>query len=76
MIYLQDVKDSKANPCLNRLEQSIHAGYLQKDIESEEVAFAIMYYRVCAPLLAKAKNAKSPLVMNWFYEAAIDALGL
>ncbi|KAL5005166.1 hypothetical protein ScPMuIL_018622 [Solemya velum] len=76
MVYLEDVRDGKDKVGLNRLETAVRTGYLDMTIESEEVAFALMYFHVCSKLLSKAKSVSSPLEMNTFYSQAIDALGL
>lgn len=75
MIYLEALKDSKEGAAtLNRLELSVWQGYLSADIEAELCAFSLMYYFVCQPLLSRAKVAKSPLDMNYFYVTAVRRL--
>jgi hypothetical protein len=74
LVYLEDVRDAKEVPGLNRLEYSVQEGYLNPTVEAEEAAYALMYYYVCAPLLRKAKSSKSPLEMNKYYTWTIDKL--
>jgi hypothetical protein len=51
LVYLEDVRDAKEVPGLNRLEYSVQEGYLNPTVEAKEAAYALMYYYVCAPLL-------------------------
>lgn len=74
LMFLEDIKDAKENPGLNRLEFSVQQGYLNNTIVTEEIAFALMYYYVCSPLMQKAKSVKSPLEMNIFYELTVAKL--
>ena len=75
LVFLESLKDSKEGAAtLNRLEASVWSGYLNADIESELCAFSLMYYFVCQPLLSRAKAAKSPLDMNYFYLTAVRRL--
>jgi hypothetical protein len=60
LLFLEDIRDAKENPGLNRLEQSVQQGYLDRDIQAEEAAFALLYYELCARLLQKAKSVQSP----------------
>ncbi|CAC5379953.1 unnamed protein product [Mytilus coruscus] len=68
---MEDIKDAKETPGLNRLEYSVQQGYLNTTTVTEEIAFALMYVYVCAPLMQKAKSTKSPLEMNGYYEMTI-----
>ena len=74
LMYLEDIKDAKETPGLNRLEYSVQQGYLNTTTVTEEIAFALMYFYVCSPLMQKAKSTKSPLEMNGFYEMTIAKL--
>jgi len=76
LLFLEDIRDAKEIPGLNRLEQSVQQGYLDPDIQAEEAAFALLYYELCAPLLQKAKSVQSPLEMNQYYLAAVTKLDL
>ncbi|KAL3860428.1 hypothetical protein ACJMK2_010552 [Sinanodonta woodiana] len=75
LIFLEDIKDAKDNPGLNRLEYSVQQGYLNDNVQAEEIAFSILYFYLCAPLLQKAKTVKSPLEMNQYYASAVRKLG-
>ena len=74
LVYLEDVRDAKEVPGLNRLEYSVQEGYLNPTVEADEAAYALMYYYVCAPLLRKVKSSKSPLEMNKYYTWTIEKL--
>lgn len=76
LLFLEDIRDAKENPGLNRLEQSVQQGYLDPDIQAEEAAFALLYYELCARLLQKAKSVQSPLEMNQYYLADVTKLDL
>jgi hypothetical protein len=45
LLFLEDIRDAKENPGLNRLEQSVQQGYLDPDIQAEEAAFTLLYSR-------------------------------
>ncbi|CAC5379937.1 unnamed protein product [Mytilus coruscus] len=74
LMYLEDIKDAKETPGLNRLEYSVQQGYLNTTTVTEEIVFALMYFYVCSPLMQKAKSTKSPLEMNGYYEMTIAKL--
>ncbi|KAL3852200.1 hypothetical protein ACJMK2_015873 [Sinanodonta woodiana] len=74
LMFLEDIKDAKDNPGLNRLEYSVQQGYLNDNVQAEEIAFSILYFYLCAPLLQKAKSVKSPLEMNEYYASAVGKL--
>jgi hypothetical protein len=38
LVYLEDVRDAKEVPGLNRLEYSVQEGYLNPTVEAEEAA--------------------------------------
>lgn len=42
LLYLEDVRDGKKVPGLNRLEYSVQEGYLNPQVEAEEAAYALM----------------------------------
>ncbi|KAK7109245.1 hypothetical protein V1264_013320 [Littorina saxatilis] len=74
MVYLEALKDGKATAGWNRLEHSVWQGYLDETVLAELCAFALMFFFVCQPLLSRAKVAKSPLEMNFFYLTAVQKL--
>lgn len=74
LLFLEDIRDVKEIPGLNRLEQAVQQGYLDPNVQAEEAAFALLYFELCAPLLSKAKTANSPLDMNSYYLAAVMKL--
>jgi hypothetical protein len=39
LVYLEDVRDAKEVPGLNRLEYSVQEGYLNPTVEAEEAAY-------------------------------------
>ncbi|KAL3847117.1 hypothetical protein ACJMK2_018047 [Sinanodonta woodiana] len=75
LIFLEDIKDANDNTGLNRLEYSVQQGYLNDNVQADEIAFSILYAYLCAPLLQKAKTVKSPLEMNQYYASAVGTLG-
>jgi hypothetical protein len=75
LVYLESLRDAKDKVGLNKLEASVMQGYLDPTVEAELAAFAIIFYHVCHPILIKAKGAKSPLEMNWYYKTALRKLG-
>ena len=47
LLFLEDIRDAKENPGLNRLEQFVQQGYLDPDIQPEEAAFITNYVLRC-----------------------------
>jgi hypothetical protein len=74
LLYLNHLRDSKEKVGLNKLELSVQAGYLDEDTEVELIAFAILFFFVCQPLLRKAKGAPDALYMDWYYRTVIRKL--
>ena len=74
-MYLEALRDSKDKVGLNKLEASVLQSYMDPAVEAELAAFGILFFHVCHPLLIKAKGAKSPLELNWYYKTAVRKLG-
>ena len=74
MVYFEDLKDGGKSGSLNRLEHSVWQGYLNETTIAELWAFSIMHLFVCQPLLSRAKSAKNPLDINFFYQTPIRRL--
>jgi len=50
LLFLEDIRDAKEIPILNRLEQAVQQGYLDPNVQAEEAAFALLYFELCTTI--------------------------